>query len=94
MELVEALAAHRAVQFAKELSLFYVEIEGDCSRVISVLSVSRRCNTLFGHVIDERRSLGTSLRFCKFIHVRREGNRLTHALVKRAVLSVDIIYVT
>ena len=58
--------------------------------MISVLSVSRRCNTLFGHMIDECRSLGTSLRFCKFIHVRRKGNRLAHALVKRAILSVDI----
>jgi len=31
MELAEALAARRAVVFAKELSLFNVEIEGDYS---------------------------------------------------------------
>ena len=35
----------------------------------------KSCNTLFGHVIDECRRVSTSLRFCKFQHVRREGNR-------------------
>ena len=30
VELAEAMAAHRAVLFTKELSLFNVEIEGDC----------------------------------------------------------------
>ena len=29
------------------------------------------------------------MRFCKFQHVKREGNRLAHALVRRAVLSAD-----
>lgn len=90
VELAEALATRCAVQFAKELNLFYMEIEGDCSRTISALSVSRRCNTLFGHVTDECRSLGASLRFCKFIHVRREENRIAHVLARRIILSADI----
>ena len=66
MELAEALAARRAVVFAKELSLFNVEIEGDRSRVIKALTDPRRCNTLFGHVIDESQSLGATLQYCKF----------------------------
>ena len=89
MELAEALAVRRAVGFALELSLFSVEIEGDCARVISALNALKSCNTLFGHLTDECRRVSTSLRFCKFQHVKREGNRLTHALARRAVLSVD-----
>ena len=66
VELAEALAARRAVGFALEFSLFNVELEGDCSRVISALNASKSCNTLFGHVTDECRRVSTSLRFCKF----------------------------
>ena len=90
MELVEAMAARRALFFAKELSLFDVEMEGDCSRVLAALNMVRSCSTLFGHVIDECKSLGMSLCSCKFNHVRREGNRLVHVLAKRAVISVDM----
>ncbi|KAK7838084.1 hypothetical protein CFP56_020237 [Quercus suber] len=61
VELAEALAARRVLLFAKELSLFSVELEEDCSRVIKALIDSRRCNTLFGYVTDECRSLGATL---------------------------------
>ena len=47
VELVEALAARRAVWFAKELSLFSVELEGDSSRVIRALNDLRKCNTFW-----------------------------------------------
>ena len=87
VELVKALAARRAVGFALELSLFSVELEGDCSRVILALNALKSCNTLFGHVTDECRRVSTFLRFCKFQHVRREENRLAHTLARRAVLS-------
>ena len=90
VELAEAMAARWALLFAKELSLFDVEIEGDCSRVLAALNMARSCSTLFGHVIDECKSLGASLRSCKFNHVRREGNRLAHALARRAVISADM----
>ena len=66
-----------------------MEIEGDCSRVLAALNLARSCSTLFGHVIDEFKSLGTSLCSCKFSHVRRVGYRLVHALARRAVISAD-----
>ena len=34
VEMAEALAGKRAVEFARELSFFDVQIEGDCLRVI------------------------------------------------------------
>ena len=40
-------------------------------------------------MIDESKRVSASLWFCKFQHVRREGNRLAHALTRRTVLSVD-----
>ena len=89
MELAKAMAARRAILFAKELSLFNVVIKGDSLQVMNALSASRRCNTLFGHVIDDCNRLGTSLKACSFIHVRQKGNRLAHVLVRRAVVAAD-----
>ena len=87
--MAEALAARRAMVFARELSLFNVILEGDFLWVIQALIYLGRCNTLFGHIIDETKRIGDLLRQCKFRHVCREGNRLTHGLVRKVVLSVD-----
>ena len=46
-------------------------------------------HTLFGHIIDESKRIGGTLRSCLFQHVRCEGNRLAHCLAKKAVLSAD-----
>ena len=64
-------------------------IEGDCSQVIAALKGFGRCRTLFGHIIDEFKRIGGTLRSCLFQHVRREGNKLAHCLAKKAVLSAD-----
>lgn len=90
VELAEALAARRAVTFDMELSLSRVIIEGDCLRVVQALKSLGRCNTLFGHVIEEARSLGESFQQYQFQHVQRDGNRLAHVLARRVVLFTDI----
>ena len=43
----------------------------------------------FGHITDECKRLGAAFRFCKFKHIRREGNRLAHSLARRAILFAD-----
>ena len=89
VEMAEALAARRAVVFAREMSLFCIIVEGDCLVVIQALRRSGLCPLLFGHIVDETKRLGSVLRSCEFQHVRREGNRLAHSLAKKAVLSAD-----
>ncbi|KAK7851268.1 hypothetical protein CFP56_042495 [Quercus suber] len=42
VEMAEALAAKRAVVFARELSFFEVLIEGDCLRIVQALQASNR----------------------------------------------------
>ena len=70
VEMAEALAARRAMLFAKEFSLFRVIIEGNCSRVIDALKGSGHYRTLYGHVIYETKRLGGTLRSYMFQHVR------------------------
>ena len=88
--MAEALAAQRAVIFARELSLFNIIVKGDCLHVIQALKCSGPCPLLFGHIIDKTNRLGRVLRSCMFQHVRRDVNRLAHSLVKKAVLSTNL----
>lgn len=89
VEHAEALAACRAMILVKELMLFQVCFEGDCQRVIHAINAPGACRTLFGHIIEEIRCISSSLVECSFLHVRREGNKLAHALARRAVLVAD-----
>ena len=43
VELAKAMVARWARLFAKELILFDVEMEGDCSRVLAALNMVRSC---------------------------------------------------
>ena len=90
VEIAEALAARRAMEFARELSLFYVILEGDCLRVVQALNASGGCKTLYGHVVIETKRLGATLRHCSYQHVGRDGNKLAHCLDRRAVSTADI----
>ena len=85
-DVVEALATRQAICFAHELSLHNVVIEGDSLRVIQAIIDTKPVQTLYGHIINEIRLLSSSF-ICNFLHVNRKGNKLAHALARRAVLS-------
>ena len=70
VELAEALAAHRAVVFAEELSIYKVVVEGDCLWVVQALKALNQYNTLYENVIEDNRSQGLTLQHCQFQHVR------------------------
>ncbi|XP_050289788.1 uncharacterized protein LOC126727934 [Quercus robur] len=88
MDMVEALAASRAIVFDKELCLQSIVVEGDSLRVIQAIVAARPSRTMFGHVIAEIHSLVSNVD-CSFCHVKREGNKLAHALAHRAIASAD-----
>ena len=89
MDLAEALACSRAVLFVQELSLFQVEFEGDSLQIIQAINNPGANLTLFGHVIEEIRGLCSNLHRSVFKHVQRGGNKLAHALARRAVITAD-----
>ena len=90
VEMAEALAARQGMEFARELSIFDVILEGDCLRIMRALNASGGCNTLYGHVVNETKRLGAALRHCIYQHVGRDGNKLAHCLTRRAVSTADI----
>lgn len=87
--IVEALAASQAISFAREISILWVMVEGDSLQVIKAINYTKSSKASFGHIIDEIKLLSSFLPCCSFVHVRREGNKLAHALEHRAFLSAD-----
>ena len=63
-------------------------VEGDSLRVIQALIDDRPSRTMFGNVIADIHSLVSNVD-CSFCHVKREGNKLAHALARRVVASAD-----
>ena len=62
MEMAEVLAVRRALKFARELCLLDIVLEGNCLRAIQALNSLEHCNTLFGHIVNESKRLGGSVR--------------------------------
>ena len=91
VDVAETLACRRAVVFARELSLFSIIVEGDNMRIVQATSNKRENLTLFGHVIKEIHDSCSSFTKISFQHVRRDGNKLAHALARRAILSADTV---
>ena len=63
-------------------------VEGDSLRFIQAIVAAKPSRTMFGHVIAEIHSLVSNVN-CSFCHVKREGNKLAHALTCSAIASAD-----
>ena len=83
-------AESQAVTLAKELCLSRMAFEGDCQKVIAAINSSGACHTLFGHVIEEICCLSSTLVTSCFVHTCWDGNKIAHALARKAVLIADI----
>ena len=81
--LVEALAAARAISFAHELSLSNYILEGDSEVVIKALKSNDDSLSSFGHILASAKIL-TDVNCITFFHTRRIGNTVVHNLAKHA----------
>ena len=90
VEMAKAMAARRALLFAQGLSLYKVMMEGDCFKVVSALNSSVSYNMMYGNVVEETRRQVCKFHFSSFSHMHRGGNKLAHALARRAVSSVGL----
>ncbi|XP_065620311.1 uncharacterized protein LOC136063608 [Quercus suber] len=82
-DLVEALAAARAISFAYELSFTNYVLEGDSDVVIKALKHSDDSLSSFGHILASAKTL-TDVKCITFSHTRRSGNAVAHNLAKHA----------
>ncbi|KAL0003702.1 hypothetical protein SO802_011263 [Lithocarpus litseifolius] len=87
VEMVEVIAAHRALLFAKELGFVKVEVEGDSETVVKAILGDYMDNSYMGHVLQEIKFMFSSFSCISFKHTHREGNCVAHRLARRAARS-------
>ena len=84
VEILELLAARRAIVFTAESGYENLVCEGDSESVVNSLKRPGMENSRGGHLIKDIVSLSNSLVSISFAHVRRQGNAVAHALAQRA----------
>ena len=92
VEMVEVLAARRALVFAKELGFDRLILEGDSEAVIkAILGDYMDCSYL-GHVLKDIKFLFSSFSFISVKHIHREGNCVAHKLARRAIRDPFLVW--
>ena len=84
VEMVEVLAARRALSFAQELGFNHIILEGDSNIAIRAMKDESFSATSFGHIISDIKVLSTHFRHLVFRHTHRLGNKVAHSLARVA----------
>ena len=79
-ELMEILAARRAVQFSRDLGFHNPVFEGNSTSVIKLLQDRCLLHSQGGHILKDIVSHLNSFQSCSFSHIGRQGNAVAHAL--------------
>ncbi|XP_050248495.1 uncharacterized protein LOC126695706 [Quercus robur] len=90
VEVLEAMAARRAMIFMEELGLRNAIFEGDSEIVVKALVGLCPYQSSIGHIIKDCKALRGVFQTCSFSHVRRQGNGVAHALARRARMSFPL----
>ena len=82
---IEALAASKALEFARELGIADAVLEGDSQVVIMALNSKNTVLAPFGSLVQDSLTLSTSFSKLSYSHTKRDGNPVAHNLAKLAV---------
>ena len=89
-ELVEILAAWRAVLFSYDSGFHNPIFEGDSTSVIKLLQDRCLSHSQGGHILKDIVSHLNSFQSCSFSHIGRQGNAVALALAQRARFSFSL----
>ena len=78
--IVEVIAAKKALQFAKDLGLSSIVLEGDSKITIDGLMGEDSSLAEYGHLIDEAKKLVE----VEFNHVQGQANNVAHNIARHA----------
>ena len=87
---VEAPAVRRATEFAMKLGITSAVLERDSEIIHRELICTEPSLALYGHIIHDVKQLASYFACIRFVHIRRQGNNVVHALTRRAVTSPDL----
>ena len=83
-DIVEAMAATRAIYFAQEIGLNSFILEGDSEAMIKCLRSDDDSFSLFGHILAVAKATTETSCCISFSHIRRLGSFVAHNLAKHA----------
>ena len=86
---VEALAALKAVTFARELGFQRATLEGDSLAQIKALKSTECSLSPIGLLVDDVKRVANSFERLLYSHVKRNDNRVIHSLAKNALCIPD-----
>ena len=81
---IEILAALKALEFAADLGLISMVLEGDLEILMNALMDNSLLLASFGLFIPNIKAYAEFFRCTSFSHVRREGNIVAHNLARHA----------
>ena len=81
-DIVEAMAAARAISFAQELGVRPFVLEGDSDVVIKTFMAVEDSLSSFGHIVSLAKSTLTTNECISFSHIFRSGNKVAHNLAR------------
>ena len=82
-DIIEALAAARAISFAYGLDFTSFILEGDSANIIKTLKSDEAFLSSFGHILSLAKSMMADGNI-RFSHVGRMGNMVAHNLAQHA----------
>ena len=82
---IEAMAATRALEFAREVGISEAILEGDSLMVIKALATKDTGLAPFGLLIQDAYWFTSAFSLLSYSHTKREGNQVAHDLAKLAV---------
>ena len=86
---IEAMAATRAIEFAGEIGVDRIMVEGDTSTVKKALSTKNPALASYGLLIEDARVLERNFTELSYSHTKREGNKVAHCCLARLALNLS-----
>ena len=71
---VKVIATKKALQFAKDLGLSSIILEGDSKTTIHSLKSKKSSLTKYGHLLDEAKEVANQMDLVEFQFVHRQAN--------------------
>ena len=88
---MEAIAANRALEFAREIGINDAILGGDSSLVHLALKRGEHSLSPFGLLVEDIKLSSASFSTLLYSHTKREGNKVAHGLVRHAIHILDYV---
>ena len=91
-EVIETVAAIRAMEFAHHMGFTNVLIEGEALYIIKLINQADQDLSGIGNLIEEAKTATRKFLLCRTHHTKKEGNSVAHSLAKLTLLLEEDLF--